>query len=61
MERDVLYRIYVTETMRAYGHGQTLNARYVDLISREPNDTRTAEEIAADVVRAAGLTVKDGE
>lgn len=32
--------------------------RYLDWISPKPAETRTGEEIAADVIQKAGLTVK---
>ena len=33
------------------------NVRYADLIDDKPKDTRSGEEIAADVIKKAGLKV----
>ena len=36
------------------------NSRYVDWITRKPAETRTGAEIAADVIKKAGLKIKVG-
>ena len=50
------YRIYVTDSLR---HITKINVRYYDWIS-QPNkkaETRTAEQVVADVIKNAGLIV----
>lgn len=57
------YRAYVTDalmvltenTQRMFG-GKAMSRRWADAF--RPADTRTGEEIAADVIRNAGLTMK---
>lgn len=60
------YRAYVTDTLMlinksicgAFG-GASMNGRWVD--EYLPKDTRTADEVALDVVKNAGLSFKDGD
>lgn len=68
--RDLAYRIYVSDGLKAIsenlsrvGGGSYLNARYADLIDdNKPIDTRTGDEVAADVIKAAGLKlIKTGK
>lgn len=61
--RDLAYRIYLSDGLKAIsenlsrlGGGSYLNTRFADLIDeRKPKDTRTGDEVAADVIKAAGL------
>lgn len=41
-ERDMIYRIYVTDSLKAIGQ---LDVRYYDFIKNTPIETRSAEEI----------------
>lgn len=60
--------MYVTDALRAisestakYAGGPYVQARYADVIKPKPKDTRTGNEIAADVIKKAGLKlVKKG-
>ena len=62
------YRIYVTDalmyisenTARA-SSGRYLTKRYAEIIGEAKKDTRTGEEIAADIITRAGLVVKKDE
>lgn len=45
------YRVYITDTLWAYGREKYLDQRFTDIINPKPKDTRAAEEIAADVIR----------
>lgn len=48
---------FLTEnTAKAVG-GKHLNISYYDLLKAKPKDTRSAEDIVADVIRNAGLKV----
>lgn len=68
-ERDELsYRIYVTDGLKAVndnlsaylGGGVVLRDRYYDLVKKKkPKDTRTAEEVAEDIVSEMGLTFEE--
>ena len=61
--RDVAYRIYVSDCLRMicentakYGGGSYVTKRLADVVYRK-QDNRTGEEIAADIIKRAGLVV----
>lgn len=54
------YRAYVTDSLRAAGQNKYLTERWLDLITPEKRDMRTADEIALDVIEAAGLRLASG-
>ena len=63
--RLTAYRIYVSDALLLigkntanYSGGTSLRQRYVDIIGGAKRDDRTGEEIAADIIRRAGLEVK---
>lgn len=52
------FEVYVTDTLKTIaGAGE----RYIDWISNKPVDNRSGAEIAADVIKKAGLRVKQNE
>lgn len=62
---EELYRSYLAETVRLAGEdiarltgGQYLAKSWSELISPEMPDERSGDEIAADVIRKAGLKLK---
>ena len=63
-QRDLVYRIYVTNCLRIMTEntakqvgGNYMTAEYTDLIHPKKKDNRTGNEIAADVIRNAGIKV----
>lgn len=59
-----LYQAYITECLQVianntakYAGGNIIKKRYYDIVNPKPKDTRTGEEIAADVIKKAGLKV----
>ena len=63
-QRDLAYRIYVTDCLRIIsentakmGGGSYITAKFPDIINRKPVDNRTGEEIAADIIKMAGIEV----
>ena len=59
-----IYRIYITDSLQAiagntqkYAGGTSLKKRYADIITPKKQDKRTGAEIAADVIKRAGLKV----
>lgn len=63
-QRDLIYRIYVTNCLRIMTEntakqvgGNYMAAEYEDLIKPKKKDNRTGNEIAADVIRNAGIKV----
>lgn len=59
MMRETAFRLYVTDTLYYSARGQILNQRYADLINikTEAKDNRSGDEIAADIIKRAGLVV----
>ena len=63
-QRDLAYRIYVTDCLRIIsentskmGGGSYITAKFADIINPKPVDDRTGEEIAADIIKRAGIEV----
>ena len=56
---DAAYRVYVTESLRLAVQSRYIARPYLELIggAGEPVETRSGEEIAADVVERLGLEV----
>ena len=57
---DLSYRIYTTDMLRVVAMGQRVQSvqRFAELIDHAPKDTRSGDEIAADVIQRCGLKVK---
>ena len=63
-QRDLAYRIYVSDCLRIIsentakmGGGSYITAKLSDIINPTPVDNRTGEEIAADIIKRAGIEV----
>ena len=63
-QRDLAYRIYVTDCLRMatentakMSKGAYTVARFYDIINPKPVDNRNGEEIAADIIKRAGIKV----
>lgn len=63
-QRVVACRIYVTDALKViaentsnFAGGSTLTVRYADILNGKGADNRTAQEIADDVIKRAGLEV----
>ena len=63
-QRDLAYRIYVTDCLRIVGEntakiskGSYITAKFTDIINPKPVDNRNGEEIAADIIKRAGIEV----
>ena len=63
-QRDLAYRIYVADCLRIIsentakmGGGSYITAKFPDIINPKPVDNRTGEEIAADIIKQAGIEV----
>lgn len=59
-----VYRMYTAECLRVltentakYAGGNAITAKYTDMVNPKPKDTRSGEEIAADVIKKCGLKV----
>ena len=63
-QRDLAYRIYVTDCLRMATEntakmiqGSYTVARFYDIINPKPVDNRSGNEIAADIIKRAGIEV----
>lgn len=63
-QRDLAYRIYVSECLRMIsenaaggGGGSYMDVKFEDVVNPKPVDNRTGEEIAADIIKRAGIEV----
>ena len=63
-QRDLAYRIYVTDCLRMVAEntaklskGTYTVAKFEDIINPKPIDNRTGEEIASDIIKNAGIEV----
>ena len=63
-QRDLAYRIYVADCLRIISEntakmvdGSYITAKFADIINPKPVDNRTGEEIAADIIKLAGIEV----
>jgi hypothetical protein len=59
------YRLYVSEALRliskntaGFRGGTFLDVRYADILNQKKQDSRSCEEITADIVQRCGLVVK---
>ena len=63
-QRDLAYRIYVADCLRMatentakMSQGAYTAARFYDIINPKPVDDRSGNEIAADIIKRAGIEV----
>ena len=64
-QRDLAYRIYVCDCLRIISEntakncdgGSYITSKFEDIINPKPVDNRTGEEIAADIIKRAGIEV----
>lgn len=49
------YRVYVADSLYCAPRNKQLNKRYAEIIDRTKVDTRSGDEIAAEVIERAGL------
>lgn len=54
--RDKAYRFYVTKSLSLIPQNRYLTTSYEDMIQPKKIDRRSGEEIAADVIKQAGLS-----
>lgn len=63
-QRDLAYRIYVTDCLRIIsentakiGGGSYIAVKLADILKPKQVENRTGEEIAADIIKRAGIEV----
>lgn len=57
-EQTEIYRIYVTDALKAQGEGKYLVKRYADLITEKPVIRKTYGQIVSEVIERCGLVVE---
>lgn len=57
LEEETLYRIYAAECLNLTPQNKYLTKRYSDLIKPQKQDDRDPDEIAAEIIKKAGLTI----
>lgn len=57
-QRELAYRIFVTDSLQLAPQNKYIVTRYEDSIKTKKKDNRTGDEIAADVIKRAGLSFK---
>lgn len=55
--RELAYRIYVTDSLQNIPQNKFFTNRFADNIIKKKEDTRSGDEIAADVIAQAGLSL----
>jgi len=62
--KDEAYQGYIAEVLRLLGenaavlaHGSYIQSKWTDLIKENKQDNRSADEIAEDIIRRAGLSI----
>ena len=58
MRRRLKFEIYVTDMLKAIAESKTITERYADMLFVK-EDTRSGDEIAADIIKGAGLRFKE--
>ena len=59
--KDTAYRLYICDCLKLIAENTgniSLKLRYYDIIQPKKEDTRTGDEIVADIIKRAGLVVK---
>lgn len=61
--KELVFSVYTTDVLKAMAEscGATIKSRYIDLINNEPEETKSADEIALEVIMKADLKVKEDD
>lgn len=64
-QKKLAYKVYVSDTLRLisentakFSGGSYMKQRWFDFVQDKPKDTRSGNEIAAEVIKKAGLEVR---
>ena len=57
--REEAYRFYVTRSLQLAPQGKNLVPTFDEILNPKPVDERTGDEIAIDVIKAAGLRFEE--
>lgn len=61
--KEILFRSYISDLLKAMAesNGVVVNYRYAEIILPKAKDNRTGDEVALDVIKRAGLKVKEND
>lgn len=57
-QREMAFRIYITDSLYYARREEMIGERWIDLLNKKV-DLRTGDEIARDIIKGAGLELKD--
>ena len=57
--REMAYRFYIADSLQLSAQKKYIAKSLRDIIYPEPADTRSGDEMAIDVIKAAGLKFED--
>lgn len=60
-ERDFAYKVYVTDSLQLMAQSKYFTTRWADIVKSDDIDSRSADEIATDIIKRAGLTLKGSD
>lgn len=55
-QHELAYRIYVTEALRGIPQGQYSQKSFYDIITSKPQEQKSGDEIAMEIIMKAGLS-----
>ena len=58
LEEEQLFRVYVCKALQLAPQDKYITADYGELITPKKQDSRTPDEIAAEIIKKAGLTIE---
>ena len=60
---DYAYRVYMTDSTQLAAENKYITRRWCEIMedTKKPVDNRTGDEVAADVIKRLGLSLKGGE
>jgi len=62
-EEDYTFKVYMSDSAQLAGENKFITRRWCDIANdlKKPPDNRTGDEVAADVIKRLGLSLKGGE
>lgn len=57
MQKELAYRIYITDSLYYHAENKRISKRFYDVINPPAEDNRSGDEIALDVINKLGLKV----
>ena len=58
IEDETVFRVYVCESLHLAPQDKYLTAKYAEIITPKKAESRSPDELAADIIRKAGLSIE---